>query len=171
MNPQVTKDQVIARGYVDTGDQVIVDKFTYHWRRPKRSEVFVFNTQNIPHIQANLMRENPEFGSQHYIKRLSGVPGDHLEIKPPELWINGERAKEKGFQKIMSQKNGYEGYTYYGGGGIHDITLGPLEYWALGDNTNNSSDSRVFRTVPGKDIVGRAIFVYLPFGNHFGPIR
>jgi len=170
-NPNVKKGQTIARGFVDTGDQVIVDKFTYHWRRPKRAEVFVFNTKSIDYIQAGLMRENPQYGSQHYIKRLSGTPGDHLQIKPPELWIDGERATEKGFQKVMSQENGYDGYTYYGGGGIHDIRLGPNEFWALGDNTDNSSDSRVFGTVPGEDVVGRAIFVYLPFGNHFGPIR
>lgn len=170
-NPSVKKGQVIARGFVDTGDQVIVDKFTYHWRRPSRGDVFVFNTKNISHIQEGLMRENPQYGSQHYIKRLSGTPGDHLQIKPPELWIDGKRAEEKGFQKIMSKENGYDGYTHYGGSGIHNITLGPNEFWALGDNTRNSSDSRVFGTVPGKDIVGRAIFVYLPFGNHFGPIR
>ncbi|MCB1228638.1 MAG: signal peptidase I [Verrucomicrobiae bacterium] len=166
-NSIVKKGDVIARGYVETGDQVIVDKFSYHWIPPKRGEVFVFTTNDIPYIQAGL--DPPEMGSQHYIKRLAGKPGDHLEVKDGKLFIDGEVAKEKGFQKVMEGKDGYRGYS--NSGSHRDVTLNQDQYFALGDNSYNSSDSRTWGTVPRKNIVGRALVVYLPFGHHWGVIR
>lgn len=161
----VTAGTVLARGYVDTGDQLVVNKFIYHWKRPQRGEVFVFDTQNIHYIQATL--DDPRQGSQHYIKRIGGVPGDSLEIVPPLLKVNGEIGQEPGFQRVMSREGYYTGYTY-GRSGINEVTLGPAQYWALGDNSANSSDSRDWGTVPEENIVGRAAFVYYPFGHHFG---
>ncbi|MCP5542262.1 MAG: signal peptidase I, partial [Akkermansiaceae bacterium] len=165
-SPAVKKGEVIARGYVETGDQVIVDKFTYHWIRPKRGEVFVFTTNNIPGIQSTI---DARMGSQHYIKRLAGTPGDHLRVEEPNLYINGEIAKEPGFQRVMAGEGYYRGYSDQG---IHrDVRLGPEDYFALGDNSFNSSDSRYWGRVPAENIVGRALFVYMPFGNHWGPIH
>ncbi|MEX2578100.1 MAG: signal peptidase I [Verrucomicrobiales bacterium] len=173
-NPQrvkavpVAKGQVIAAGYVDTGDQLVVNKSIYHWKKPERGEVFVFNTREISYIQNTL---DPRQGSQHYIKRLAGTPGDTLEIDPPRLLINGEVAKEPGFQRVMSQQGLYSGYTAQGRRGAQRIELDEGEYWALGDNSANSSDSRTWGTVPERNIVGRAAFVYYPFGHHFGFIE
>lgn len=166
-NPNVKKGQVIARGFVDTGDQVLVDKFSYHWVRPKRSDVFVFTTNDIAYIQRGL--PDPRMGSQHYIKRLAGKPGDHLQVRDGQLWIDGEVAVEEGFRRVMSKENGYRGYA---SDGVHrDVELGPDQYFALGDNSYNSSDSRTWGIVPKRNIVGRAFWVYLPFGHHWGPIR
>ncbi len=158
----IKKGQTIAAGFVETGDQLVVNKWIYHWKKPERDEVFVFNTQGIDYIQRGL---DPRQGSQHYIKRLAGTPGDTIEIRPPELYIDGERAKGSGFERVMSQEGYYTGYT---GGGIQQIELPEGKYWALGDNSANSSDSRVWKFVPEENIVGRAAFVYYPFGNHFG---
>lgn len=166
-NPVVKKGDVIARGYVDTGDQVIVDKFSYHWIRPKRGEVFVFTTNDIPYIQAGL--DPPEMGSQHYIKRLAGKPGDKLEVKEGKLFIDGEVASEPGFQRVMSMEDGYRGYSNQGS--YRDVELNQDQYFALGDNSYNSSDSRTWGTVPRKNVVGRAVFVYLPMGHHWGFIH
>lgn len=166
LNPVVRKGDLIAKGFVDTGDQVIVDKFSYHWIRPQRDDVFVFTTNDIPYIQAGI---DPRMGSQHFIKRLTGTPGDHLQVKGGKLYINGEVASEPGIQKVMSGENGYRGYSNQG---VHlDVKLGDKQYFAMGDNSYNSSDSRTWGHVPEQNIVGRAIFVYLPFGHHFGPIR
>lgn len=166
-NSNVKKGQIIARGFVDTGDQVIVDKFSYHWVRPKRGDVFVFTTNDIPYIQRGL--PDPRMGSQHYIKRLAGKPGDQLEVKDGKLFIDGEVAAEEGFQRVMSGEDGYRGYAAEG---IHrDVTLGEDEYFALGDNSYNSSDGRMWGTVPRKNLVGKAFWVYLPFGHHWGPIH
>lgn len=157
--------QTIAKGFVDTGDQLVVNKFIYHWKKPERGEVFVFNTRNIGYIQRGL---DPRQGSQHYIKRLTGVPGDNLAIVPPQLMVNGKPAEEPGIQRVASQEGYYTGYTRQGG--KLEVTLQEGEYWALGDNSANSSDSRIWGAVPEDNIVGRAAFVYYPFGHHFGGV-
>jgi signal peptidase I len=160
----VKAGETIAKGFVDTGDQLVVNKWIYHWKKPRRGEVFVFDTQNIAYIQARL--NDPREGSQHYIKRIGGQPGDELEIVPPLLRINGEVATEPGFVRVMSREGYYTGYTL--ARGTPRAKLGETEYWALGDNSANSSDSREWGSVPAENIVGRAAFVYYPFGHHFG---
>ncbi|MDB3939515.1 signal peptidase I [Verrucomicrobiales bacterium] len=162
----VKKGDVIARGWVDTGDQLVVNKFIYHWKKPNRGDVFVFNTRDIRGIQAGL---DPRQGSQHYIKRLAGTPGDEIAIDPPNLMINGEIAEEPGFKRVASQEGLYTGYTR--DGSRLSVELKDKEYWALGDNSANSSDSRMWGAVPEHRIVGRGAFVYYPFGHHFGKIR
>lgn len=169
-NQVVKKGQPIARGYVDTGDQVLVDKFSYHWMKPKRGEVFVFVTRGINGIERNFSPSQRLGGSQHYIKRLGGVPGDKLRVDPPNLYINGELAKEEGFRNVMSEKDGYKGYTS-GVGYQLAFDLGDEQYVALGDNSGNSFDSRGWGVVPRDNIVGRALYVYLPFGHHWGKIH
>src|SRR5207302_5769655 len=82
---------VIARGYFNAGDHVFVDKLSYNFRKPKRGEVFVFKTTNIREIERQLRLQGQE-GSQFYIKRLAGIPGDQLRIDPPHLFINGQLA-------------------------------------------------------------------------------
>src|SRR5216117_1086650 len=95
----------IARGAVDTGDQVFVDKFSYNFVKPHRGDVFVFRTNHIPGI-----REDPEAGSPFYIKRLAGLPGDRLRSDPPFLYINGKKAEGYGFERVMEAKPPYRGY-------------------------------------------------------------
>ncbi len=175
------KGQAIAKGYVDTGDQLVVDKFTYHWKKPTRGEVFVFHTRDIRGINARLLFEEkqkgtipryasePPQGSQHYIKRLVGTPGDNLEVAPPLLKVNGQVATEFGIKRVMSQRDGYGGYTR--NGSQLKVDLGDKEYWAMGDNSAHSSDSRDWGVVPQRNIVGRALVVYYPFGHHFGKIK
>ena len=97
----------IARGYVATGDQVFVDKFTYNFRFPRRSDVFVFSTRGI----AEIPMDDPNVKSQFYIKRLAGTPGDQLSINQPRLYINGALAQEPGFKRVMTGQHGYRGYS------------------------------------------------------------
>jgi len=169
--------EVFARGHVDTGDHVFVDKTRYHYAAPRRGEVFVFNTLGIP-TGSNL--ENPNGPSQFYIKRLAGLPNDRLRIDPPTLFVNGEIAQGPMFARVMSKENGYNGYSNVMGNGRPFRYLGspedifpvpPGAYFALGDNSYNSSDSRDWGSVPEKNLVGRALFVYWPFTSHWGFIK
>ncbi len=182
------KGEPIIRGHVDSGDMVFVDKFSYHFRRPKLAEVFVFNTHGLP---TNENRGRPlDWPSQYYIKRLGGRPGDTLRIDPPRLFVNGEVPTNAPMQRVMSgtlehpSAAGYEGYSngsYQRGFGVHPmnflqdpsemVTLGTGEYFALGDNSYHSSDSRDWGVVPEKNLMGRGVFVYWPFGRHWGLIR
>ena len=176
------KGESIARGYTDTGDHVFVDKFSYHFRKPTRGEVFVFTTQNIE-AMGNL-GPPPRKPSQFYIKRLGGVPGDELRIDAPELFHNGHRAEEPGFVRVMrgSEQSPWEEYRGYSNTIGHilrepDSTFRVPEqkYFALGDNSYNSSDSRQWGTVPQENLMGPGFFVYWPFlgdrGSHFGVIK
>ncbi len=158
------KGDVIARGYIDTGDWVVVDRLTYHWRMPRRDDIFVFTTRDIPGTSRG---ENG--GPQHYIKRLVGEPGDTLKIEPPILLVNGEPGQEFGIRRVMKSENGYPGYQRY----LPEkwSTIPPKHYIALGDNSRGSADSRDWGFVPAENIVGRAVGVYFPFGHHFGPVR
>src|SRR5438477_8195551 len=100
------RGDIIARGTIDSGDQVFVDKFTYNFVKPHRGDVFVFRTNHIPGI-----REDPEAGSPFYIMRLAGLPGDTLRIDPPFLYVNGKKAEGYGFERVMSAKPPYRGYA------------------------------------------------------------
>ena len=159
------RDEVIARGAVDTGDQVFVDKFSYNFVKPHRGDVFVFRTKNIWEI-----REQGQF----YIKRLVGLPGDTLQIAPPKLFVNEKVAEGYGFERVMAQKDGYRGYFaigQYWPNPRHPFRVPDHTYFAMGDNSGNSSDSRYWGPVPERNLVGRGLFVYWPFIPHWGLIR
>lgn len=168
----------IARGYIDTGDHVFVDKMSYHFRKPRRAEVFVFNTQNVP---TNENRAHPGGPSQFYIKRLAGLPGDELRIDPPQLFINGQPASDPRFRRVIEMKEPrYKGYSNGPEGGMRfgilgnpeiPFTVPPKNYFALGDNSFHSSDSRDWGPVPEQNIMGRGVIAYWPFGAHWGLIR
>ena len=173
--------QVIACGYADTGDHVFVNKIAYNFRLPRRGEVFVFSTANIL-TQEN--QQNPGGPSQYYIKRLAGLPGDELRIDAPQLYINGHLATGPAFERVMAVKDGYRGYSN------PPLARGPMDpgakyltssdspysipekrYFALGDNSYNSADSRYWGTVPQDNLMGCGLFVYWPFNNHWGLIK
>ncbi|PYL06375.1 MAG: signal peptidase I [Verrucomicrobia bacterium] len=163
------RGEIIARGAIDTGDQVFVDKFTYNFVKPHRGDVFVFRTTHIPGI-----REDPEAGAPFYIKRLAGLPDDRLRIDPPFLYANGRKAEGYGFARVMSAKPPYRGYALgreYLSQPDRPFTVPRDGYFALGDNSYNSYDSRYWGAVPEENLVGRGLFVYWPFYPHWGLIR
>jgi signal peptidase I len=165
----IAKGEHFARGAIDTGDQVFVDKFSYNFVKPHRGEVFVFRTNHIPGI-----REDPISGPPFYIKRLAGLPGDTLRIDPPFLFVNGKKAEGYGFERVMAAKPPYRGYApghAYLATPEQSYTVPRDGYFALGDNSYNSSDSRYWGPVPEENLVGRGLFAYWPFYPHWGLIR
>src|SRR5213080_5037489 len=163
------RGEVIARGAIDTGDQVFVDKCSYNFVKPHRGDVFVFRTNHIPGI-----REDPEAGSPFYIKRLAGLPCDTLRIDPPFLYANGKKAEGYGFERVMSAKPPYRGYALgreYLSQPDRTFTVPQHGYFALGDNSYNSYDSRYWGAVPEENLVGHGLLVYWPFAPHWGLIR
>jgi len=169
--------EMIACGHMDTGDQVFVDKVSYNFVKPSAGDVFVFKTTGIAKIEAGL---DPAMGSQHYIKRLAGMPGQTLRIDPPRLFVDGNVPTQFVFQRVMGATNGYNGYSNGPeGGGSFTYLDSPDEtykvpsdgYFALGDNSLHSSDSRVWGSVPERNVAGRGFFVYWPFTKRWGLIR
>ena len=159
-------------------DSILVDKMSYHFRNPTRGEVFVFDTRDIQYIH-NEARANGTIAGSHYIKRLAGVPGDELQVRGSDLYINGKIAEEKGILKVMSKENGYRGYDAnkrLSGNKIFKAVKstrpGMNEYIALGDNSYNSSDSRHWGTVKEFNVIGPAAFSLWPFASgHWGTIK
>ena len=131
------------------GDNLIVDKISYRFSEPERFDVVVFP---------------PKFEEDtYYIKRIIGLPGEVVNIDSEgTIYINGEVLDEQyGTDVIMNA-----------GLASSEILLGPDEYFVLGDNRNNSTDSRfdAVGNVKGEDIVGRAWLRVYPF-NSFGLVE
>jgi signal peptidase I len=120
---------------------ILVDKWTYLFRPPARGDVIVFIAPPQP--------------SQDYIKRVIGVPGDVITIQNTTVIVDGVTLKET----YVDPKN--QGATFEDRH-ISNMVVPPNDYFVLGDNRANSSDSRVWGFVPKQNIVGRAALVYWP---------
>ena len=158
-----------------SGDHIFVDRFTYHFRKPNRGDVVVFET-SFMHNRGF----DPRGG--FYIKRLVALGGDHVEIAPPYLKIDGKILDDRlAFKRIYSMENDYHGYVLpepYGFPSApkflntrqptNDVPVD--QYLVFGDNTRSSLDGRYWGGVPHSSLVGRGLFVYWPF-PHFGLIE
>ena len=119
------------------GERLLVDKVTYRLREPMRGEIVVFGYPKEPR--------------RKFIKRVVGLPGDIVEIRNRTLYINGEPVEEEYIRGPMYQPFG-------------PVQVPEGTYFVLGDNRNNSEDSRFpdVGPIPREYIVGRALLVYWP---------
>lgn len=151
---------------VRTGDMLFVDRFSYNFVRPSVGDPFVFRTDTITGM-------SPGERGKYYIKRLVGAPGDTLKIDPPVLLRNGEPITGSvAFERNATQAGNYPGYQQVGPGyffpGDKPLTVPEESYFAMGDNSPHSADSRMWGFVPEDAIVGKAIFIYYPFSFRWG---
>ena len=128
------------------GDNLIVDKISYQFHDPKRFDIIVFPFQ---------YEENT-----YYIKRVIGLPGETVQIDDVgNIYINGEVLEESYGREVIRDA----------GLAADPIKLGEDEYFVMGDNRNDSLDSRVpsVGTIKREDIIGRAWLRIFPF-DKFG---
>jgi len=160
-----------------TGDMLFVDRLTYNFFPPKVGQGFVFHTRQIPGIGVD----------QYYVKRLVGLPGDELEVRrPTHMGANGVQT-QTGSQNGLLYRNSrpisgadafvmnankvglYRGYT---AGGLLEfgqtLKVPDKMFFAMGDNSQNSSDGRVWGFIPDKEVVGRPLFIYYPITSRWG---
>ena len=124
------------------GDNLIVDKLTYHFKEPKRYDIIVFPYK---------YEENT-----YYIKRIIGLPGETVQVIDGYTYINGEQLAGDIYGAEVMESAGIA---------AEPITLGEDEYFVLGDNRNHSSDSRdpSVGILKRKDLMGRAWIRIYPF--------
>ena len=131
---------------LEDGDNLLVDKLTYRFRDPERFDIIVFP-----------FRFQEE---TYYIKRIIGLPGETVQIADGCVFIDGVRLADDLDVEIENP-----------GLAAVPLTLGEDEYFVLGDNRNDSSDSRdpAVGLVHRTDIIGRAVFRIWPLGG-FGTL-
>ncbi|ACB76476.1 signal peptidase I [Opitutus terrae] len=163
----------ILRFDILTGDQLFVDRVSYHFVKPKVGQGFVFRTGHIAGIGDD----------QYYIKRLVGLPGDVLEIKEPTLYRNGAPITGAESFRLNAQRvppyRGYfnaqhNGYSRNDGQYLlkgQQVTVPENSFMALGDNSGSSLDGRYWGFVPDKDAIGRPLVIYYPFTRRWGWAR
>jgi signal peptidase I len=117
------------------GDFVIVNKIAYKLGTPQRGDVIIFHYPLNPNIEP-------------YIKRVIGLPGDHVKVANGKVYINGTPLREP----YIKAPPGYEG----------SWDVPPNSLFVLGDNRNNSSDSHSWGMVPIQNVIGKAEVVYWP---------
>lgn len=125
-------------------DNLIVDKITYRFKDPQRFDIIVFPFQYAE--------------DTYYIKRIIGLPGETVQIDMSGvIYINGEVLQESYGREIIKPENV--------GIAVNPITLGEDEYFVMGDNRNNSTDSRteIVGNIHRDDIIGRAWMRIWPF--------
>ncbi|MDR0994160.1 MAG: signal peptidase I [Verrucomicrobiota bacterium] len=167
---RVEKGQLLATGRVIRGDQVFVNKVMYHFTRPKRGQIIVFDTNFIPHKERlHIMADT------FYIKRLVGLPGETVSIRDRYAVVDGRPVEEPYPFARQVLEPGYRGYVTRVGAILNSsassIQVGDKQFLPFGDNTYSSLDGRYFGPVSEKALVGPAFFVYWPFGPHWGRLR
>jgi signal peptidase I len=141
------------------GDRIFVNKFLYcaripfvnirlpvmNVRQPKRGDIIVF--------------QSPEDPKKDFVKRLIATGGETVEIKDGTILVNGKRVNEPFIGAV----------SYYNAGDFgkdgQAVLVPPDCYYALGDNSANSRDSRYWGFVPKNNLIGKAVFIYWPLNR------
>lgn len=155
------------------GDFILVDKVTYHFRPPERGDVVVF------HFPLN--------EKIYYIKRIIGVPGDRIQVKDGILYVNGKPCRYQYLKEYTYYENGkkYTGKLFYEflprrngtekkhlilrtgiqGDNTQVFVVPKGKYFMMGDNRNNSYDSRYWGFVDRDKIVGIARIIFFSWDS------
>lgn len=126
------------------GDQILVDKLVYKFRLPERGDVMVF--------------KYPEDESRDFIKRLIGLPGDKLEVRNRIVYINDKPLDEAAYAYHESPAT--EAFHSDLRDNYGPTIIPDKKYFMMGDNRENSQDSRFWGFLDVDKIVGRAFIIY-----------
>lgn len=125
-------------------EYLLVNKLTYRLSAPKRGDVIVFHPPTAPSV--------------NYIKRIIATPGETVEIKDGQIFVNSTEIDEPYIPEEKTLVRNSEAANL-------KTTLGSNEYFVLGDNRDHSSDSREWGNVPRENIIGKAWIILFPVKN------
>ena len=120
-------------------DRLIVNKLVYHFNLPNRGDIVLFNS--------------PYSDGKQYVKRLVGLPGEHIEIRRGMVYINNKLLIIPGVTVRRDYSN------------LKKQIIPDNHFFMLGDNRSNSADSRVWGFVPKSELIGEALFIYWPLNR------
>lgn len=138
---------------INPGDRVLIDRVLFGHRQVDRDDIVVF-------------RGPDQVGGEVLLKRVAGLPGDRLEIRDGHLLVNGQRAPEwyvrtvNGRRERTEAADGLEGAAPWSLQHPYTVPAGCV--YLLGDNREDSFDSRYWGPVPKDRLIGRAVAVYWP---------
>lgn len=134
VSARVRVDGFSMRPTLDDGEFVLVNKLSYYFGEINRGDIIVFH-----------FPVNPE---EELIKRVIGLPGDQVMVQNNQVFVNGQALNEP----YIAQPPLYNG----------EWTVLDGHYFVLGDNRNNSNDSKDWGLLPSENVVGKAVLIYWP---------
>jgi signal peptidase I len=163
---------------LQVGDYILVNKFTYGIRLPVvRTKVVDLNTPKRGDVMVFFP---PHMNETYYIKRVIGLPGDRVEYRNKRLFVNGDPVARDELAVLPDGAARYQLALETLGEGDHlmqdnqmrparnfSVVVEPGHYFMMGDNRDNSSDSRIWGQVPERDIVGKAFAVWMHWDSFF----
>jgi signal peptidase I len=141
LTARVRVESISMQPNLNEGEFVVVNRLAYRWEEPQRGDIIVFRF--------------PGNQEKRYIKRVIGLDGDLISIQEGQVSVNGTILEEP----YIAAAPIYEG----------EWIVEPNKVFVLGDNRNNSNDSKNWGTLEEEAIIGKAIFVYWP-PTEFGMI-
>nr|WP_289623882.1 signal peptidase I [Desertifilum tharense] len=161
-----TESMLPTLQYQPQHDRVLVDKLSYHFQPPQRGDIIVFSPPD------RMMKYNPTFEDE-LIKRIVGLPGETVELRDGRVYINDRRLEEdyvasdlypadpaiSASDHQLTKLNVCPADQQFLSG---SVVIPPDSYLVMGDNRNNSYDSRCWGVVPRDRIIGRAIMRFWP---------
>jgi signal peptidase I len=163
---------------LQVGDYILVNKYTYGIRLPVlRTKVLALNEPQRGDVMVFFP---PHMNDTYFIKRVVGLPGDTVTYRNKRLYVNGQQVPEEPLAVLPEGNARYSVGLETLGGDTHlfqvdearpardfSVVVKPGHYFMMGDNRDNSSDSRIWGQVPERDIVGKAFAVWMHWDELF----
>jgi signal peptidase I len=163
---------------LQVGDYILVNKYTYGIRLPVlRTKVLSINEPERGDVMVFFP---PHMNDTYFIKRVVGLPGDTVTYRDKVLYVNGERVERQPVAELPTPDARYSlGLEALGEsnhlmqvdtmrpGRDFSVVVQPGHYFVMGDNRDNSSDSRIWGQVPEQDIVGKAFAIWMHWDSFF----
>ncbi|BAZ14246.1 signal peptidase I [Calothrix sp. NIES-4071] len=132
------------------GDRLVVEKVSYHLHPPQFGDIVVFTPP--PELQRRGYQKD-----QAFIKRIIGQPGDSIQVTKDKVYVNGTPLQENYLKDNYIQQDPRQLFNR--------TQVPPNEFFVMGDNRNDSNDSRYWGFLPSKNVIGRAVFRFFPFNR------
>ncbi len=163
---------------LQVGDYILVNKYTFGVRLPVlRTKVLAMNEPERGDVMVFFP---PHMNETYFIKRVVGLPGDTVTYRDKKLYVNGERIEREEVGTMPDLAARFQVGLETLGESRHlmqvddmrpsrdfSVQVKPGHYFMMGDNRDNSSDSRIWGQVPEKDIVGKAFAIWMHWDSLF----